>query len=398
MDLDYELGLQRVKEALRQKYGQLPHEFEVLEFRLLDNLRDGLLYGQDQANKTEQAKIKDALNQKTREWLDRSFIEFCALQDERNASESAAPPQAPAASPAERREQDLSWLDARTIMVHDEEYMLYRDSVRENWTSDGGAVWRCAKAQHLETNQRIWLKQVHMMRPSQEGEKLRNFLEKEHRLLTKLEHEQDFPHAFLRPLSQGHDYTIAHTARDGKTFAQIFSQVGKLPDRYLLHSLLKSVLPLCKALNTLHRMQYSHRLLSPEAILIAPGQRAVLLDLGLAAWSPFVGEGQDAYQAPEQRFFNIPPVLPGPRTDIYRLGATLYVTLTGQPVSTASAQIKPSDYNGAISPTLDEAILRAVATRPGDRWQTINEFSAALKRALSGLSFSDKEPERRSDA
>lgn len=304
---------------------------------------------------------------------------------------SKQPPPVSAALATRSRETDVSWHEVSTVVVHNEEYMLYQDSVRETWTSDRGAVWRYAKAQHLETGQKVWLKQVHSIHPSQEGEKLREFLKKEHRLLVELEHESDFPHAFLRPYLQEQEYTIAHTARDGKTFASLFAQPGRLPDRYLLHTLLKSLLPLCHALNILHQKQCSHRLLSPETILVVHGRRAVLQDLGLATWSPQVGEGKDAYQAPEQRYLVAQSILPGPLTDIYRLGAILYVTLTGQSVSTASSEIKPSFYNEALSPALDEAILRAVAARPKDRWQTVNEFCAALKSALHSLSFSDKE-------
>lgn len=310
----------------------------------------------------------------------------------RNSSpEKSKQPPLVSASTVRSRETDVSWHEVSTIVVHDEEYMLYQDTVRETWTSDRGAVWRCARAQHLETGQKVWLKQVHSIHPSQEGEKLREFLKKEHRLLVELEHESDFPHAFLRPFLQEQDYTIAHTARDGKTFASLFAQPGRLPDRYVLHTLLKSLLPLCNTLNILHQKQCSHRLLSPETILVVHGRRAVLQDLGLATWSPQVGEGQDAYQAPEQRYLVAGSILPGPLTDIYRLGAILYVTLSGQPISTASSAIKPSFYNDALSPALDETILRAVAARPKDRWQTINEFSAALKNALHRLSFLDKE-------
>ncbi|MBV9708103.1 MAG: hypothetical protein JO125_11925, partial [Chloroflexi bacterium] len=47
MDPDYELGLKRMREALLRKYPHLPPEFEVLEARLLRNLREGRMYGQD---------------------------------------------------------------------------------------------------------------------------------------------------------------------------------------------------------------------------------------------------------------------------------------------------------------------------------------------------------------
>ena len=397
MDLDFELGLQRLKEALLQKHGQVPSEFDVLAFRLLENVRGERLYGEEPASRAERAKIVHALNPMARELFDRSFAELCNLQSERNAAKHREPPQVSGTPRVVKKAEDVSWLEARTVVIHDEEYMLYRDSVCENWTSDRGAVWRCAKAQHLESHQKVWLKQVHIVHPSQEGEKLRACLQREHRLLVELEHEQNFPHAFLRPFLQGQDYTIAHTAKEGKTLVELFGRTDRLPDQYMLHTLLKSVYPLCKALNVLHRKQCSHRLLSPETILVLGGQRAVLQDLGLATWPAQIGEGQDAYQAPEQRYFNAQPILPGPQTDIFRLGAILYTILTGQPVSTASSEVKPSYYNGAIPPTLDEAVLGAVAANPQNRWRTIIEFATALKRALSDLSFSEKEQGKRSD-
>ena len=72
------------------------------------------------------------------------------------------------------------------------------------------------------------------------------------------------------------------------------------------------------------------------------------------------------------------------REDLYALGVVLYVALTerGPFDRNERSAAPPSELRGpAISPLLDATILRAIAPRLEDRYQSADEFATALRRA-----------------
>jgi hypothetical protein len=277
----------------------------------------------------------------------------------------------------------LSWADIDTVKVREEEYMLYKETVREVYTNDEAAVWRYAKAQHVDTKHMVWLKQVHIFHVTPEGDNQRKILKREHRLAHDLYQYRGFPLLFLQEGCNSEsslpDTTIAYDAWTGPTLEEVFHHPDRLPDRAMIAELLQNIISLCQILQKLHQKKNSHRGLRPDNIVLLDGERhrAVLQDIGLAARMVQAGNEQAHIQAPEQRQNALALDIPGPRTDIYQLGAIIYLLITNQPLSSN----KPSSYNGAVTSVLDDVIMRATEFYPKNRWPDIMTFSRELKKS-----------------
>ena len=74
----------------------------------------------------------------------------------------------------------------------------------------------------------------------------------------------------------------------------------------------------------------------------------------------------------------------GPWTDVYALAATFYRAITGQQPPEAPDRIagdalkRPSLLGVAIPPKSEAALMKALAVRAEDRFQTVADFQNAL--------------------
>ena len=129
-----------------------------------------------------------------------------------------------------------------------------------------------------------------------------------------------------------------------------------------------------------------HRDVKPANIRIKSNSQAMLLGNGIARsadpnrQATFITEsGPTAFLSPEF-FTNDVDV----RSDVYSLGATLYVTLTGRmPLESLRRQsgqpmTPPRQINSTIPPGIEQAILTAMQLAPEQRFQSVREMLSAL--------------------
>ncbi len=155
------------------------------------------------------------------------------------------------------------------------------------------------------------------------------------------------------------------------------------------------------ALSYAHERGILHRDIKPSNVLLAEDGKIYLADFGLAriaeaGQSTLSGDmmlGTPQYISPEQamgkRELNV-------GTDIYSFGVMLYEIAAGQVPFSADTPYSiihdhiytplplPRTINPAVEEAVERVLLKALAKNPDDRFQHINELSAAFLKAVNG--------------
>ncbi len=187
-----------------------------------------------------------------------------------------------------------------------------------------------------------------------------------------------------------------------------------------LRSLLRRFTDLCNTIEYAHSRRVLHRDIKPANVIVGKHGETLVVDWGLAkplggkseprpegegdgaerSLMPSSGSGSaetlpgsalgtPAYMSPEQAAGELDQL--GPRSDVYSLGATLYCLLTGKPpfegdVGEVLRKVKngefprPRQLDARIDPALEAICLKAMATRPFDRYPSALALKDDIER------------------
>jgi serine/threonine protein kinase len=174
---------------------------------------------------------------------------------------------------------------------------------------------------------------------------------------------------------------------DGETLGQKIERDGAMPER----DAIRLIAQVAQGLHRAHKEKLIHRDVKPDNVLVTRDGVAKLADLGLVKeveadlnlTRTGRGLGTPHFMAPEQ-FKNAKNV--DARCDIYSLGATLYMMVTGElpfkssgPLDAYMKKIEnklvpPRDLKKTLSERVDWAIRRAMSAEPDQRPSSCREF------------------------
>ncbi len=245
-------------------------------------------------------------------------------------------------------------------------------------------------AEDLKQGRRVALK---VMRPELAAELGPARFLREIRIAAALQH----PHILGLYDSDRSDGLLYYTMPyvEGESLRQRLEREGPLP----ISEAVRIGCQVAEALDHAHRHGVVHRDIKPANILLV-GSQALVADFGVARAVAEAGSGDltgtgmavgtPAYMSPELAGGD--PHLDG-RSDIYALGCVVYEMLAGEPpFGGRTAQVvlarhlqDPPPSLGVVRPTaplrLQQAIERALAKVPADRFATADEFGRELAAA-----------------
>ena len=171
---------------------------------------------------------------------------------------------------------------------------------------------------------------------------------------------------------------------DGWTLDEFLKRRG---GKITFETALRIMLPVIDALSAIHADGVLHRDISPDNIYLTQDGKVKLIDFGAARnalgqksrnLSIILKEGY----APEEQYRA--SGVQGPWTDVYATAATMYHCVTGkapQPSLDRLADDKvqrPSEMGIDIDSAAERAIMVGMSIRPGDRFQSMEDFKAVL--------------------
>jgi len=243
--------------------------------------------------------------------------------------------------------------------------------------------------EHLHLGTQAAIKILHVQFTSEDSEQLRT----EARLIARLVHPM-----ILRIL----DFVV----EDGIPFLIMeYAPVGTLRQHHPigtvvpLDTVVSYVNQLAEALDYIHEQGWVHRDIKPENLVLRRNNEVLLSDFGLTiptkgSYSQQTQEiiGTMAYIAPEQIQGHSSAA-----SDQYALGIVVYEWLSGdtpfhgsfQEIAEQHMSVPPPSLRAkvpAISPVVEQVVLKALAKDPQQRFANVKAFAMALEEAFNGES------------
>lgn len=254
-----------------------------------------------------------------------------------------------------------------------------------------GLVFR---AQDLKTNQCVALKVLSPDFPSSDAE-LQRFV-RALKVTPNLQH----PHLLtIHGAGKSGPYCwIAREYVEGESLTRLVHKL-KAAGKLEWTCACRLAIQLGKALHFLHSHRVTHGNITPRNILVRHSDKLTkLADLMLnraldrsRLQKAILGKkllAELPYLAPDQ---TDPHASVAPHVDLYALGTVLYASLTAQPPFLGASPkeiltriregkvVKPSKLQPGIPPFFEGAILKMMARRPEDRFQTAEEMLAVVE-------------------
>jgi len=176
----------------------------------------------------------------------------------------------------------------------------------------------------------------------------------------------------------------------GTNLKTMIENLGK----FSLEDAIPLMVQACAGLGYAHRAGLVHCDVKPHNMLVSPDRRLKVTDFGIARAIAGIHPeeqndvvwGSPLYFAPEQAAGQAP----SPASDVYSLGVVMYELLTGRPpfvARTAETLSRlhremmpqpPSQLNPAITPELEQIILKVLSKEPAARYRTADQLGRVL--------------------
>ncbi|BBM87033.1 WD40 repeat domain-containing serine/threonine protein kinase [Candidatus Uabimicrobium amorphum] len=257
-----------------------------------------------------------------------------------------------------------------------------------------GGMGKVYKAYHPQEDKTVAIKV--MLRNSEISPQERNRFYAEAQLTAKLQHD-NIVKVYDVKMEDDMDYIVMDFV-DGVPLSLILKNT-----KLSLRRSLEIIKEVALAMDYAHNKGVIHRDLKPSNLMVNNRTgRPIIMDFGLAKNTELSTEvtksgailGTPRYMAPEQASGKNKKV--GPSTDVYALGAILYLMIAGVPAVRGDNPAKiiynvlhediisPKKYNNRLPAKVETICMTALQKSPQDRYSSAGAFAEDIDRYLQG--------------